>query len=112
MGHDLSNADILTEVFLYCVSAVVSYQWNYYATLLCALSFCYPISHYRCLAPGVFFPERVRVWGTYVQGQVCVCCAYKRRISESNEDSGTESQLKHSDVLACQLFCSCGLCAR
>lgn len=37
MGHDLSNADPLAEVFLYYVGAVVSYQWNYYATLLCAL---------------------------------------------------------------------------
>lgn len=73
MRHDLSNADILTEVFLYCVSAVVSYQWNYYATLLCALSFCYPISHYRCLAPGVFFPRTCACMGYLCSGSgLCV----------------------------------------
>lgn len=32
-----AHAYTLAEVFLHYVSAVISYQWNYYATLLCAL---------------------------------------------------------------------------
>lgn len=81
-------------------------------------------SYFRCLSPDVLLPELhihwcVCVGGGYIRHQVlymalrgrCVVNTHIKAGLHRAEARGRESQSRHGHVLACQLFCPCGLCA-
>lgn len=95
--------------------------WLNFSTIGCHLS---------CLSPDVFFPDLPKLlacvcvgvcvggcggvptlWSARLRVK-CVWFSYKSQYPTQQPLQGTESRLSHGCVLACQLFCPCGLCVR